>query len=318
MLIFLYGSDAYRLKEAKQNIIKEYRKKYSSGMNVFDFDLSDAGNLERLINTVKSSSFFSEHKLIALSNVFAKKLTADKVIDIVNKYGISSVTDTTLLFSEPSHERELIAKSKDLFTLVNSKSSLVKTFNPLDGASLSRWIQKEFELRNCSINLNALNKLITVVGNDSWALINEIEKLAAYRQRGEVSIEDVGLLVNQTKELNIFDLMDAIASRNSKRSIELLYLNLASSADPYYLMSMITGQFRNLLSIKDLNENGFSQVEIVKKTGLHPFVVRKTQAQINNFRIDELKIKYKNLLEIDVNAKRGGGLENYLYGLILN
>ena len=125
MIIFLYGLDSYRLKEARQNIVQEYRKKHSSGVNVFNFDLSDAGNLEKLIDAVKSSSFFNEHKLIVLSGSFSKKFIVDKIFEIVKEYGIFSIPDVTLLFTEPSSEKELTTKSKDLFEVLNKKGAII-------------------------------------------------------------------------------------------------------------------------------------------------------------------------------------------------
>src|SRR3989344_5007889 len=99
MLIFLYGLDAYRLKQARQNIIKEYQKKHSSGVNIFNLDLSEDGALDKLTETVKSSSFFNEHKLVVLTGAFNKKTVAGQVSDILNNYNIFSVPDITLLFA---------------------------------------------------------------------------------------------------------------------------------------------------------------------------------------------------------------------------
>src|SRR3989344_4285881 len=319
MVIFLYGSDSYRLKEARQNIVQEYRKKHSSGVNVFNFDLSDAGNLEKLIDAVKSSSFFNEHELIVLSGSFSKKFIVDKIFEIVKEYGIFSIPDVTLLFTEPSSEKELTTKSKDLFEVLNKKGAMVKVYNPLEGVKLAQWIQAEFELRNCSISRDALNTLVNAVGNDSWALVNEVEKLTSYKNGREVGVADVELLVNQSKELNVFDLIDAIASRNSKKAVELLYLNLALGNDPYYLISLIAGQFRNLLSVKDLSERGITQAEIVKKTGLHPFVVRKTMNQIAKFKTEELKLQYRAVLDMEIKSKTGiSSFADSLFNLITN
>lgn len=316
MIIFLYGPDAYRRQENKQNIIKEYRKKYSSGMNIFDFDLSDVNNLDKLLDTVLSSSFFNEHRLVTLSNSFSKKTVADELSKLIGAHNITSAPDITFLFTESSSEKDLIAKSDILFKLITDRKNIVKIFKPLAGAELAQWIKEGFKLRNCSINLNGLNRLIGAVGNDSWALTNEIEKLTAYASEREIGVTDIDLLVSQSQELNIFDLIDAIGSQNQKEAFELLYCELKTGRDPYYILTMIIYQFRNLLAVKDLKDRGLHETEISKKSQLHPFVVKKTLK--SPFQFDELVKIYSRLISIDSGFKMGSlNLEDSLYGLTL-
>lgn len=285
-------------------------------MNVFDFDLSDTSNLARLLDTVKSSSFFNEHKLIILSGAFSKKTVADEVGDIISIHNINSAPDITLMLTEPSGDKDLATKSNVLFKLVTDKKNIVKNFDPLSGAELTQWIQEEFKLRNCSIDRSALNKLIDAVGNDSWALVNEIEKITAYAGERGIGIADVDLLVNQSKELNIFDLIDALGSRNNKKAFELLYRELKTGRDPYYLLTMATYQFRNLIVIKDLQRQRYPESEMATKTKMHPFVIKK--AVRSPFQLEEVTQIYSQLLLIDNGFKLGKlNLEDSLYGLTL-
>ncbi len=316
MIIFLYGPDAYRLQETKQNIIKEYLKKHSSGVNIFDFDLSDTSSMARLLDTIKSSSFFNEHKLIAASNTFSKKTVADDIINLISVYGLASASDITLLFTESGSAKDLTAKNSALLKLITDKKNIVRTFDPLDGAESAKWVREQFESRGCSIDREALNKLMGTVGHDSWALVNEIEKLTAYAGIGKVGITDVDLLINQSKELNVFDLIDAIGSQNRKKAFELLYRELKTGRDPYYILTMIIYQFRNLLTVKDLESRGLREADISKKTQLHPFVVKKSIHSPFNTRV--MTEMYSNLLAIDTAFKNGQiDLLDSLYSLVV-
>lgn len=316
MIIFLYGPDAYRLQQTKQNIIKEYRKKHSSGVNIFDFDLSDTGNLGRLLDAIKSSSFFNEHKLLVCKNLFSNKLTASTTVEYIAKYKLDNISDLTLISTENLSEKDLVFKHKELFNLLSAKSSLVKDITNLEGTKLSEWAKNEFQLRGCSIDNNALRNLTAIIGNDSWALINEIEKLTAYKNGGEVDVVAVNLLVNRPKELNVFELIDAVGSRNKQKAFELLYRELKTGRDPYYILIMVIYQFRNLVIIKDLQRQKYSESEIAKKSKLHPFVIKKGLK--SSFQFDEVVKMYGRLLSIDSGFKMGNlNLENSLYGLTL-
>ena len=48
MLIFLYGQDSYRLKQAKDDIIRRYKAKYPDSFNFFSFDALDTPSLDIL------------------------------------------------------------------------------------------------------------------------------------------------------------------------------------------------------------------------------------------------------------------------------
>jgi DNA polymerase-3 subunit delta len=68
---------------------------------------------------------------------------------------------------------------------------------------------------------------------------------------------------------------------------------------------MIAYQFRNLLLVKELAERRLMYNSIVKKSGLHPFVVKKSYFNCSKFSFDELKNIYKKIFQIDLDIKTG-------------
>lgn len=318
MIIFLYGSDAYRLKKGKLDIINEYNKKHPSGINLFHCNFSEPNDIDTLEGLIKSSSFFNEHKLAVVSGVFAKKFIADKVMDLLKNHNLPTIQDTTLLLAETGSAKELGQKHKELFKLLTDSKGMVKIFEPLEGAELSGWIKSEFKSRNCTISGATISKLIDYVGNDGWMLINEIEKLTAFKKAGEIGSEDIVRLISLNDDSNIFGLTDAIASNNRLRSSELLYRELANGHDPYYLFTIIIGQFRNMITIKALTETGLSQSAIAQRANLHPYVVKKASQNLSKFSMDDLKSKYKTLLGIDLKSKSGqSNLTDSLFRFLL-
>lgn len=316
MLIFLYGSDAYRLQQTKQTIVEGYRKKHSSGVNIFDFDLSDTSSLVGLFNAIKSSSFFNEHKLLVCRNPFNNRTAASTLFEYINKYNLQSASDLTLVIIGGLSEKDLTLKHKELFKLLSDKSGIIKNIEILDGTKLSEWLRNEFHLRKCSISNDALRFLTVTVGNEGWALINEVEKLCTYKDGGDITIADISLLTVPRINLNIFDFTDALGRQNRNKALELLYYELKTGRDPYYLLTMATHYFRNLILVKDLQKQKCSELEIAKKTKLHPFVIKK--AVKSPFRFEEPIQIYGRLLSIDIGFKLGRlDLEDSLYDLAM-
>ena len=83
---------------------------------------------------------------------------------------------------------------------------------------------------------------------------------------------------------------------------------------------MLVYQFRNLLRVKDLAKNAVPYAEIIKKTGLNPYVVKKTYEQCKKYELDELKNEVAELSRLDLAAKNGeidmtGGLYQFVFSL---
>ena len=272
---------------------------------MFYFDFSETSDLVGLYDTLKISSFFNEHKLLICRNLFSNKATSEKILSFLKELGVMEDQDITVLVIESSSEKDLILKHRELFKLLSNKDNLVKTINSLTGNELYKWIKNEFQSRECQIQGEVIKKLVDIVGNNSWTLTNEINKLANYSGRGEVKTEYINLLTSRPLELNIFDLIDTVAQKNKPKAYGLLYQELKSGGDPYYILTMIIYQFRNLLMIKGLQEQGFSQGDIAKRTKLHPFVVKKAANNSKNFTIEELKSIYQHLSSLDIRFKNG-------------
>ena len=127
-------------------------------------------------------------------------------------------------------------------------------------------------------------------------------------------------MVGPGVNLNVFEVVDAIADKNQRRSARMLFGRLETGVDPYYIFSMIVYQFRNLLRIKTLAKSALPYAGIVKKTGLHPYVFKKTLDQCRKFGHEELKRLFNQLARLDEDAKSGktdmvDGLYNFVFSL---
>ncbi len=319
MIIFIYGPDSYRLKQNSQTVLDNYRKKYSSGVNFFKFDFSGPAELENAEDAIKNSSFFNEVKLIVLKNIFSQKANSDRMVELVKKYNLVKERDIVLLFIENQEGKDIITKNKTLFNLLAGKDNVVRNVEYLGGEKLTKWIKNEVILRKCTIESDAIKELVITTGNESWALVNEIDKLCNFSAGGVIKKEDVAILGLKKTDLNIFDLVDAIAGKNKSLAYEILFKEIQNGRDPYYLLTMIVYGFRNLLAVRDLSDRGLPLDAIVKKARLHPFVARKTYQSAGKFSLEELKNIYGYLLDLDTRSKEGtANLTDSLFAFVLN
>ena len=140
---------------------------------------------------------------------------------------------------------------------------------------------------------------------ESEKLKQEIKKLADFKRGLVIKKEDVELMVAPNIENDIFKTIDALAEKNKTRALQLLHTHLDSGENALYLLSMVAYQFRNLLMVKELSEEGLMYASIIKKSGLHPFVVKKTYFQCRQFSFEELKNIYRRIFSVDADIKIG-------------
>ncbi|MBU2539697.1 hypothetical protein KJ786_00840 [Patescibacteria group bacterium] len=336
MVIFLYGQDSYRSRQKLNEIIEEYKKTHKSGLNLKFLDVEEVGfSIDNLTDETRQSSIFKEKKLVVVKNLFNDADLKEKFLKIVKEMLDSE--EIVVLYEE-----QKIKKSDSLLKFLK-KSAKVQEFESLSGVKLSNWVKKEIESRNIKIDPIAQDLLLDYVGEDLWWLSNELQKLSNFKKNSDgkvstksrildkvgtiedtrlrfhressigsgqsrdktITIADVKLLVKPKIETDIFKTIDAIAQKNKKQALNLLYKHLEDGDAPLYLLSMIGYQFRNLLIVKDLAERNTPYNLIAKKSGLHPFVVRKAYDQMRQFSLQELKKIYQRIFEVDLNIKTG-------------
>lgn len=304
MIIFLYGTDNFRVRQAVKQLTADFRKK-SPGVNPETFDLTEAGQMQKLEDNLKNSSLFESKKLLVAKNIFSE---SEKLAEIIKSRKIPEDKQTILIAVENNNQAALNKKSKKLWNLLTDKPVVSKSLEPLLGGQLEKWTLEKVESSGLKIRAPALRKLLSFAVSNQERLANEIKKLAAFKASqndAEIYERDVEKLVYAEDKLNNFALIDALASRNRSRAIALLDRHLSAGEDPYALLGLLVYQFRNLLRIKSLVKEAVPFGQLAKLTGLHPFVVKKTYEQAKNFELSELKKIYSQLHSFDTDLKNG-------------
>ncbi|OGZ63747.1 MAG: DNA polymerase III subunit delta [Candidatus Staskawiczbacteria bacterium RIFCSPLOWO2_01_FULL_40_39] len=296
MIIFLYGQDSYRSKQKLDEIVGHYKKVHKSGLNLIYLDAQQK-DFSDFYSHFKVSSMFTEKKLIVLKNVFLNKKFQEDFLKEIKQ--IESFKDIVVVYEDQEPDQRL-----KIFKVLTKECKL-QDFKLLDGKNLKLWALKEIENRGAKINMDATDLLIIYTGNNLWQLSNEIKKLSDYKKGAVIKKEDVALLVRPRIEVDIFKTIDALAQKNKQQAFHFIHTHLDNGESPLYLLSMVAYQCKNLLIVKELAEQGLMYASIVKRSGLHPFVVKKNYFQCSKFSLPELKAIYHKIFQTDLAIKTG-------------
>lgn len=315
MVYFFYGSDSFRLRQKLHNVVEQYRAKHKSGLNFGRFDFAQDESFASFRNFVESYSMFSEKKLAIIENLFEAPAAAQENF-VGYLEGGKPLKDKEIFLiviqelrpnDDKKKEGKYVLKdaAKKLFGTLTSQSIIGEEFNPLEGAKLEVWIKNEVARLNGQIDNLAVKKLAAFVGSDLWQMQNEVSKLVSYEVGKAISENDVDILVKSKIESDIFKTIDALAARQRVSAFKFLYRNLTQGEPEVSLLGMLVYQFRNLLMVKSLVEQGIPFYNLAKKIKLHPYVLRKTFEQSKNFSLAALQKIYSRLMEIDLAIKSG-------------
>jgi DNA polymerase-3 subunit delta len=271
--------------------------------------------LDELTFACDAAPFLAEKRLVIVNDLAARfeaprgeasegSEQASSFLQMLEEYLDHLPETTRLVFVE----RKQVKQSNPIHKWASkSERGYVREFTPPKGGALDNWIAKRVREKGGQIESRAVHLLAAFVGDDLRLLDQETDKLLTYvGEERPIARDDVELLVSYVREAGIFEMVDALGMRDSRRAMKLLQQLLEDGQHPLYLLRMITRQFRILLQIKELLARGTSQQDIRALLSLHPYVVGKMMRQAPRFSMAELEAIYHRLLEFEAAVKTGG------------
>jgi DNA polymerase-3 subunit delta len=120
-----------------------------------------------------------------------------------------------------------------------------------------RWIQEYCLTREVKIEPDAGRELVDSLGGDMMMVSNELEKLILYvGEKKRVTLGDVETMVLAAKQRSLYELTDAISSRDRTRALEMLDAVLSSGDGDEAAIGhlyMLAKTFRQMLVILERN-----------------------------------------------------------------
>jgi DNA polymerase-3 subunit delta len=301
MVILVFGDNQYAKNEYIKASKAAFTKKYdASNMNLESFD-QDSLDIGKIRQSALAQPFLGSRRMVIVENLISKGGAGmfDDLADIWDRLLDESDSSNIIIFVEDKAPR----KNHRIFKL--SKDKLVtKEFSKLEGFAVNKWVKNYIRTQEGRIEEDAIKLLVSLVGNVQWQLQNELDKLLAYADGSKITMQAVGLLVKGNVDATIFDFIDAISARDITQASKLLHEQLESGAAPMYILSMLMRQFRILVQVKDMVEQGGTKKDISLKIKQHPYVVQKAINYSRNYALEDIVTMYERLVRIDTQLKQ--------------
>lgn len=293
----------YLLIGTEDYLKRQYRDKLTAALvdkedtmnyNYFDGDKLDIQNVLELGDTLP---FFAEKRVIVLENtgLFDSKVPDD----IKERFG--NFPDSTHLIFVERH----VDGKRSLYKWMKQQESVFELDAP-DAATLTGWLKKRCSEAEKQIDKEAVAYLIEHVGADMLLLENELEKLIAYRYDSpQITVDDIREICVSQAEDKIFEMLDAIGSRNQDKAL-LLYHDLLALREPAMrVLYMLTRHFRILMQISALQKEGKDYKTMAAVCGIPPFSVKRYANQAGEYSFEVLINMLEKCQTTDQGIKTG-------------
>lgn len=293
---------AYLLYGEERYLIRQYRDKLKRALVAEDDTMNYSAfegegiNIKEIIDLAETLPFFSERRLILIEGSGLFKKPADELAEY-----LGGVPETTyfLFVEEEADKRSKMYKAL-------TKMGKAVEFQTQTEETLSRWILGRFRKEGKNITQAAYQLFLSKTGTDMGNIDRELEKLICYTMDKEtVEVEDVEAVTTEQISNKIFEMVDAIAMHQQKKALDLYYDLLALKEPPMRILYLISRQFRTLVTVKAMMNQGFGNKEIASKAGCPEWAVRKYQSQCRAFSVEQLKQAVRDGVEYEEAVKTG-------------
>ena len=177
-------------------------------------------------------------------------------------------------------------------------------FAPLKGKVMENWINQYVQEAGRNIDRQALEYLSSINSFDLQIMEQELQKLLLYRPEDPtITLKHAETIITKTVEANIFALSDSIGNKKGSEALQILRDMFYVGESPFKLLGFLNRHFRNLILVKDYRGMGYNEAEIKEKTKLHPFVIKKSIRQAEQFSMVQLIGALERLLQIETALK---------------
>jgi DNA polymerase-3 subunit delta len=294
---WLEGEEEFFIDEVMNYAEKNILSESEAGFNLTVFYGRDTQWAD-VVNACRRYPMFSERQVVLL-----KEAQAMRDIEKLETY-IENPLSSTLLFV--SYKNKKVDGRTRLAKLLKDKAVVLSTKKFYEN-ELPEWTQELARSKGFTVGGKALFLLIDHIGNDLSRMSNEIDKLALNMgDRKNITEDDIEKYIGVSKDFNVFELQQALATRDLYKAIRIIqYFEANPKAAPLQLVfPSLYNFFSKVLmihSVPSKDEKGLASA-----ISVHPFFVKdyiQASRRFNPSQLEQiiLLLHEYNLKSIGIN-----------------
>ncbi len=270
----LYGEEPWLMDEFVRQAVTQLVPEAARDLNVDGVDLAESP-LDELLDQAETLPFMAECRVLIGKNAsFLTSNHRSKVehdLDRLQAYVREPSPYAVVLLLVPAgklDERKKIVKAL-------KQHAVMVPCQPLDKVALFRWLKRRAQARGLALSEDLAELFLERVGQQLSRLEQELEKLALYARQGPLSRDEVERLVPRTLEEDVFAMVNGLLEGQTASVLRTYYDLLEKKEEPLKMLGLLAYQFRLLLQVHHYQSRGYSDAQIAKTLGAHPYPVKR-------------------------------------------
>jgi DNA polymerase III subunit delta len=263
----LAGDEIFLLDRCRAAVIKAFVPSELRDFCLSEFDLAETSIFE-VLDRAQTPSLMAPFQVIFVRNVrtLYTRGTKKEEFAALDRYFRSPNPQALLLFVAdflriPSDTRRMDLDDKNRFErlteTLGAHCGMVELARVTEDDAM-RWTVATAQESDVRIEPDAARELVDALGADMMLVSSELEKLLLYATgRGKITLGDVETMVLAAKQRSLYELTDAISSRDRARALALLQglLNSSDAGEDAAIghLYMLARTFRQMLVILEKN-----------------------------------------------------------------
>src|SRR5246127_5304010 len=260
------GDEAFFRKRFRDAILEHLVPADLRDFGFFEFDLAET-DLAEVLDRARTPSLMAPFQIFfvrGVKSLFGRGSNEDK-LKAIEQYAKDPNPDAVLIFvadhiSIPADARRMELTDKERYERIREtmgRYCAIVELGRVEEGDAVRWIQEYCATREVKIDVDAGRELVDSLGGDMMMISNELEKLILYvGEKKRITLGDVETMVLAAKQRSLYELTDAISSKDRVRALEVLDAILSTGDGDEAAIGhlyMLAKTFRQMLVILERN-----------------------------------------------------------------
>lgn len=275
-LYVLYGEESYLTAHYADVIAKAAVAEDMGGFNMVKFE-GDTASVDQIEEAIDALPLMADRKCVVVRDLdITVEDTAERLMPLFEQP--SDTTVTVLMYMQLQPQVTKNAKWKALLEVAQKNGAVVK-FTKKTSTELAAALCARAARNNCVLSSANAALLVQQVGEDMLLLGNELDKLAALADDGEITAALIQHAATKNLEAKVYDLSNAILRHRADEAYVILSTLLHQKEDPIAILAVLIGKYVDMYRMKTATAASVS-ADTVKNT----FVVNYRTSKINRLQ----------------------------------
>ena len=302
----MFGEDGFLKKQYADKLCRTAAEP-DDVFNTFKFE-GDC-ELQGVYDALSQLPIMADKKCVLLSDYdfeHCGKSDFDRLTEL-----LSSGTDTALFllwFNAVDVDAKKSARFKKLVSAAEKSGGYAVRLDHRKSQDLVKTVTDGAKKRGCTMEAAVARYLIETVGDDLFALQNELDKLCAFAPGAGRQKEDVDYVCIKTPEARIYQLATYITDQKADLAYAALDELFFYRYDALSILTVISGFYVDLYRVYAAKIAGQPLSETAKVFGYkgREFVLERAGRTLSKFNFKKLLLSFEALIEADKKCKSAG------------